>query len=88
MQVPVQLFSQQKPSTQAFDVHSLAPKQADPGYFLPAQAPSEQVLPVRQSSSLVQRVLHAVAEAQTRPPEHDVGIAAEHVPFLHAPSPL
>jgi hypothetical protein len=82
MQVPVHVPSQQKPSTQLPSRQSLPTEQGSPVDFLPTQVPPEQVLPVRQSLSLVQVPLHAVADAQIRPPVHDFAVASGHEPAL------
>jgi hypothetical protein len=85
MQVPVHAPSQQKPSTQFPLRQSLAAVQASPFSFLPTQVPFEHVFPVRQSPSTVQVVLHAVADAQTRPPAQDVAVEGAQAPALHVP---
>jgi len=85
MQVPVHALSQQKPSTQLPFRHSVAEVQASPFAFLPTQVPLEQVFPVRQSPSVVQVVLQAVANAQTRPPEQDVAVEGAQAPELQVP---
>jgi hypothetical protein len=85
MHVPVQALSQQKPSTQLPFRHSFAPLHVLPLAFLPIQAPPEQVLPVRQCASLAHEVRHAVAEAQTKPPAHDVVVPGTQAPAVHEP---
>lgn len=68
------------------DWHWLLALQAVPVPFFPPQTPSVQALPSRQSASLAQLVLHAVAEAQTRLLGQDVAVAAEQLPLsLHVP---
>jgi hypothetical protein len=57
-QVPLQASAQQKPSTQKFDRHSVAPEQACPFCFLP-QEPFWQTFPPVQSALLVQLALQA-----------------------------
>jgi hypothetical protein len=62
-QLPVQAFSQQTPSTQNLDRHSLAAAQRAPLGFRP-QLPFTQVLPGAHSASVVQLTRHALP-AQT-----------------------
>ena len=85
MQAAVHELSQQTPSTQLPSWHSLEAAHTLPVAFLPMQAPPEHTFPVRQSASPVHAVLHAVAEAQTRFPEHEVALPATHEPALHVP---
>jgi hypothetical protein len=87
MQEPGQAFSQQTPSAQAPDTHSVAVEQTTPVDFFPTQVPPEQMLPVRQSASTVQAVLQTVADAQTTPPAQEVADAGAQTPPLQVPLP-
>jgi hypothetical protein len=62
MQVPVQAVAQQTPCAQWVDMQSALAEQLAPGGFRP-QLPPLQELPVEQSVSAVQTVLHEPAFA-------------------------
>jgi hypothetical protein len=83
--VPVHALSQQKPSTQFPDWHWLLALHAVPLPFLPPQTPDVQAFPTRQSASVAQAVLQAVAEAQTRLLSQDLTVPGKHAPALHVP---
>jgi hypothetical protein len=85
MQDPVHALSQQNPSTQFPLRQSFAAVQANPFSFLPTQVPFEHVFPVRQSPSTAQVVLHAMPDAQIRPPTQDVAVEGVQVPALQVP---
>lgn len=79
-QVPLQATLQQTESTQKELVHWSFPVQLDPFPFFAVQVPLRH-RPLTQSASAAQvPVLHAVVEAQTKPPEHAIAAGVEHVP--------
>jgi hypothetical protein len=57
-QEPVQAESQQTPSTQKLEAHSVPPEQGCP-FDLGPQLPLTQVWPLTQSASLAQWLMHA-----------------------------
>lgn len=74
---------QHTPSTQLFELHSVAPPHVAPFAFFPVHAPLEQKSPVMQSVSTVHVVLHAVEPHVYG--AHVVVVAAGQLP---APSQL
>jgi hypothetical protein len=85
MHVPLHALSQQTASTQLPSWHSLEELHELPVLFLPMQVPPEHTVPVRQSASPAQELLHAVAEAHTRLPEQEVAVPGVHVPAPQVP---
>jgi hypothetical protein len=61
-------------------VHCASAAQAEPLAFFGAQVPPAQYEPDAQSPSAAHEVLHAVADAQAKPPGQ--GAAARHEPLL------
>jgi hypothetical protein len=76
----VHALSQQTPSTQSPELHSLAAAHAVPFAFLPEQTPALQKSPAMQSASEPHVVLHAVAA-------HTYGAQMVVVAEGHAPAP-